>query len=122
MSAASLVQEPGSLEGKSRMSFHHPEKGRAASSSPLRNGETGAVEQLPRPGLTGESMYRRRYTQGKGTLDRRMSFICNMKIPLIIVGILYFLLLWFETTSVNSKSANGGSLFSHLFLIFILEE
>ncbi|XP_056265844.1 meiosis regulator and mRNA stability factor 1 isoform X2 [Pseudoliparis swirei] len=53
-------QEPGSLEGKSRMSFHHPEKGRAASSSPLRNGETGAVEQLPRPGLTGESMYRRR--------------------------------------------------------------
>ncbi|TNN57990.1 Meiosis arrest female protein 1 [Liparis tanakae] len=53
-------QEPGSLEGKSRMSFHHPEKGRAASSSPLSNGEPGAGDQLPRPGLAGESMYRRR--------------------------------------------------------------
>lgn len=51
------------------MGFHHLEKGRTASSSPHSNGETGALEQLSKPGLTGESMYRRRYTQGKGTLD-----------------------------------------------------
>ncbi|XP_035856817.1 meiosis regulator and mRNA stability factor 1 isoform X4 [Sander lucioperca] len=53
-------QELGSLEGKTRMGFHHLEKGRAASSSPHSNGETGALEQLSKPGLTGESMYRRR--------------------------------------------------------------
>uniref|UniRef100_A0A8D0ARU5 Meiosis regulator and mRNA stability factor 1 n=1 Tax=Sander lucioperca TaxID=283035 RepID=A0A8D0ARU5_SANLU len=54
------AQELGSLEGKTRMGFHHLEKGRAASSSPHSNGETGALEQLSKPGLTGESMYRRR--------------------------------------------------------------
>ncbi|XP_039668635.1 meiosis regulator and mRNA stability factor 1 isoform X4 [Perca fluviatilis] len=53
-------QELGSLEGKTRMGFHHLEKGRAASSSPHRNGETGALEQLSKSGLSGESMYRRR--------------------------------------------------------------
>lgn len=58
-----MIQELGSLEGKPRMGFHHLEKGRAASSSPHSNGETGALEQLSKPGLTGESMYRRRYTQ-----------------------------------------------------------
>uniref|UniRef100_G3Q630 Meiosis regulator and mRNA stability factor 1 n=1 Tax=Gasterosteus aculeatus aculeatus TaxID=481459 RepID=G3Q630_GASAC len=56
----SLVQDPGILEGKPRMSFHPLEKGRAASSSPQSNGETGAVEPLSKPGLTGESMYRKR--------------------------------------------------------------
>ncbi|XP_068444840.1 meiosis regulator and mRNA stability factor 1 isoform X3 [Clinocottus analis] len=53
-------QELGSLEAKSRMNFHHLEKGRATSSSPNSNGETGAMERLSRPCLTGESMYRRR--------------------------------------------------------------
>ncbi|KAK9539698.1 hypothetical protein VZT92_002200 [Zoarces viviparus] len=53
-------QELGRLEGKARMSFYHLEKGRAASSSPHSNGETGAMEQLSKPGLSGESMYRRR--------------------------------------------------------------
>ncbi|KAA8594576.1 hypothetical protein FQN60_011711, partial [Etheostoma spectabile] len=52
--------ELGSLEGKTRMGFHHLEKGRAASSSPHSNGETGALEQLSKPGFAGESMYRRR--------------------------------------------------------------
>ncbi|XP_042341881.1 meiosis regulator and mRNA stability factor 1 isoform X3 [Plectropomus leopardus] len=53
-------QELGSLDGKPRMGFQHLEKGRAASSSPHSNGETGALEQLSKPGLTGESVYRRR--------------------------------------------------------------
>ncbi|XP_053273625.1 meiosis regulator and mRNA stability factor 1 [Pleuronectes platessa] len=53
-------QEPGSLEGKSRMGFHQLEKGRIASSSLHCNGETGTLEQLSKPGLTAESMYRRR--------------------------------------------------------------
>ncbi|XP_023277796.1 meiosis regulator and mRNA stability factor 1 isoform X1 [Seriola lalandi dorsalis] len=53
-------QELGSFEGKSRMGFHQLDKGRAASSSPHSNGETGAMDQLSKPGLTGESMYRRR--------------------------------------------------------------
>ncbi|XP_041789108.1 meiosis regulator and mRNA stability factor 1 isoform X2 [Chelmon rostratus] len=53
-------QELGSLEGKPRMGFHHLEKGRAASSSPHSNGETGVLEQLSKPALPGESMYRRR--------------------------------------------------------------
>lgn len=42
------------------MGLQHLEKGRAASSSPHSNGETGVLEQLTKPGLTGESMYRRR--------------------------------------------------------------
>ncbi|XP_044045028.1 meiosis regulator and mRNA stability factor 1 isoform X4 [Siniperca chuatsi] len=54
------AQELGSLEGKPRMGFNHLEKGRATSSSPHSIGETGALEQLSKPGLTGESMYRRR--------------------------------------------------------------
>ncbi|XP_027138423.1 meiosis regulator and mRNA stability factor 1 isoform X1 [Larimichthys crocea] len=53
-------QELGSLEGKPRMGFHLPEKGRTASSSPHSNGETGVLDQLSKPGLTGESIYRRR--------------------------------------------------------------
>lgn len=53
-------QELGNLEGKPRMVFHQLEKGRTASSSPHSNGETGALEQLSKPGLTGESMYRKR--------------------------------------------------------------
>ncbi|KAI3352277.1 hypothetical protein L3Q82_005255 [Scortum barcoo] len=53
-------QELGNLEGKPRMGFHQLEKGRTASSSPHSNGETGALEQLSKHGLTGESMYRRR--------------------------------------------------------------
>lgn len=53
-------QELGSLEGKPRLGFHHVEKGRASSSSPHSNSETGVLEQLSKPGLTGESMYRRR--------------------------------------------------------------
>ncbi|XP_073329433.1 meiosis regulator and mRNA stability factor 1 isoform X3 [Pagrus major] len=54
------AQELGGLEGKLRMGLQHLEKGRAASSSPHSNGETGVLEQLSKPGLTGESMYRRR--------------------------------------------------------------
>lgn len=55
-------QELGSLEAKPRMDFHHLEEGRAASSSPHSNGETGTLEQLSKPSLAGESLYRRRYT------------------------------------------------------------
>ncbi|CAI5679308.1 unnamed protein product [Oreochromis niloticus] len=51
-------QELGSLEGKARMSFQHLEKGCAASSSTQNNGEAGALEQLTKPGLTVESIYR----------------------------------------------------------------
>ncbi|XP_034748035.1 meiosis regulator and mRNA stability factor 1 isoform X3 [Etheostoma cragini] len=54
------AQELGSVESKTRMGFLHLEKGRAASSSPHSNGETGSLEQLSKPGFTGESMYRRR--------------------------------------------------------------
>ncbi|XP_069022051.1 meiosis regulator and mRNA stability factor 1 [Embiotoca jacksoni] len=50
----------GSLEGKPKMGFNPLEKGRAASSSPQSNGETRPLEHLPKPGLVGESMYRRR--------------------------------------------------------------
>ncbi|XP_034470567.1 meiosis regulator and mRNA stability factor 1 isoform X3 [Hippoglossus hippoglossus] len=53
-------QELGSLEGKSRMGFHQLEKGRIANSSLHCNGESGTLEQLSKPGLTAESMYRRR--------------------------------------------------------------
>ncbi|XP_074540199.1 meiosis regulator and mRNA stability factor 1 isoform X2 [Halichoeres trimaculatus] len=53
-------QELGGLEGRPRTGFNLLEKGRAASFSPQSNGETGALERLPKPGLTGESMYRRR--------------------------------------------------------------
>lgn len=53
-------QEPGGLEAKPRMGFHHTEKLRAASSSPQRHDGTAVLEQLPKPGLTGESMYRKR--------------------------------------------------------------
>ncbi|XP_062420661.1 meiosis regulator and mRNA stability factor 1 isoform X3 [Pungitius pungitius] len=54
------AQEPGVLEAKPRMSLHPLEKGRAASSSPQNNSETGAIEPLSKPGLAGESMYRKR--------------------------------------------------------------
>ncbi|XP_044202164.1 meiosis regulator and mRNA stability factor 1 isoform X4 [Thunnus albacares] len=54
------AQELGSVEGKPKMGFQYLDKGRPASSSPHSNGETGSLEQLPKPGLTGESMYRRR--------------------------------------------------------------
>ncbi|XP_040001758.1 meiosis regulator and mRNA stability factor 1 isoform X4 [Xiphias gladius] len=53
-------QELGSLEGKPRMGFNQLDKGRATSSSPHSNGETGTLEQLSKPGLGGESVYRRR--------------------------------------------------------------
>ncbi|KAL6110520.1 marf1 [Pungitius sinensis] len=53
-------QESGILEAKPRMSLHPLEKGRAASSSPQNNSETGAIEPLSKPSLTGESMYRKR--------------------------------------------------------------
>ncbi|CAJ1053824.1 meiosis regulator and mRNA stability factor 1 isoform X8 [Xyrichtys novacula] len=58
--SARPLQESGNLEGKPRMGFLNPEKGRAASSSPQSNGETGSLERLPKPGLTGEYIYRRR--------------------------------------------------------------
>ncbi|KAG7214530.1 hypothetical protein INR49_023045 [Caranx melampygus] len=53
-------QELGGLEVKSRIGFHQLDRGRAASSSPHSNGETSAMDQLSKPSLTGESMYRRR--------------------------------------------------------------
>nr|XP_029136909.1 meiosis regulator and mRNA stability factor 1 isoform X2 [Labrus bergylta] len=53
-------QELGSLECKPRTGLHHLERGRAVSSSPHSNGETGSLERLSKPGLAGESMYRRR--------------------------------------------------------------
>ncbi|KAM4603835.1 meiosis regulator and mRNA stability factor 1 [Polymixia lowei] len=53
-------QELGGMEAKPKMGFHHLEKGRTASSSPQSNGESAALEQLPKLGLIGESMYRRR--------------------------------------------------------------
>lgn len=62
----SLIQELVNLECKPRMGFHHLEKGRAVSSSPHSDGVTPILEQLPKPGFEGDSMYRRRYLQGKG--------------------------------------------------------
>ncbi|XP_060907408.1 meiosis regulator and mRNA stability factor 1 isoform X4 [Labrus mixtus] len=53
-------QELGSLECKPRTGLHHLERGRAVSSSPHSNGETGSLERLSKPGLAGESIYRRR--------------------------------------------------------------
>ncbi|XP_028279401.1 meiosis regulator and mRNA stability factor 1 isoform X2 [Parambassis ranga] len=53
-------QEVGSLEVKPKLGIHYLEKGRTASSSPHSNGEAGTLEQLSKPGLTGESIYRRR--------------------------------------------------------------
>ncbi|CAK6962898.1 meiosis regulator and mRNA stability factor 1 [Scomber scombrus] len=54
------AQELGSVEGKPKMDFQYLNKGRPASSSPHSNGETGSLEQVTKPGLTGESIYRRR--------------------------------------------------------------
>nr|XP_020451946.1 meiosis arrest female protein 1 isoform X3 [Monopterus albus] len=53
-------QELCSLDGKPRIDFHHLDKGRAASSPPHSNCETGTSEQLSKPVLAGESMYKRR--------------------------------------------------------------
>ncbi|KAM3864557.1 meiosis regulator and mRNA stability factor 1 [Diretmus argenteus] len=53
-------QELGGVETKPKIGFHHPDISRTASSSPHSNGETAAKEPLPKPGLIGESMYRRR--------------------------------------------------------------
>ncbi|XP_068177723.1 meiosis regulator and mRNA stability factor 1 isoform X2 [Antennarius striatus] len=59
--AAKPHQETNSLEGKPRTVPHHLEKSRAAASSPHSNGETPVVvEQLSKPGLTGESIYKKR--------------------------------------------------------------
>ncbi|XP_076001664.1 meiosis regulator and mRNA stability factor 1 isoform X2 [Genypterus blacodes] len=54
------LQELGNVETKPKPGFHHLEKGRTASSSPHGNSEMAAIEQLSKPGLSGESMYRRR--------------------------------------------------------------
>uniref|UniRef100_A0A673AKB1 Meiosis regulator and mRNA stability factor 1 n=1 Tax=Sphaeramia orbicularis TaxID=375764 RepID=A0A673AKB1_9TELE len=54
---------------KPKMGFHHLEKGRAASSSPHSNDETGTLEQLSKPGLSGECMYRRRYAKRRGSVE-----------------------------------------------------
>ncbi|XP_067354198.1 meiosis regulator and mRNA stability factor 1 isoform X9 [Channa argus] len=54
------AQDLGILEVKPRMDFGVLDKGHATSSSPNNNMETGALEHLSKPGLTGESMYRRR--------------------------------------------------------------
>ncbi|XP_068606973.1 meiosis regulator and mRNA stability factor 1 [Brachionichthys hirsutus] len=58
--AAKPHQEMNSLEGKPRLAPHHLEKGRAAASPPYSNGETPVVEQLSKPGLAGESIYKKR--------------------------------------------------------------
>lgn len=54
-------QELSGLEAKPKMGFHPLEKGRAASSSPHRNiPDITQQQQHLKPGLLGESMYRRR--------------------------------------------------------------
>ncbi|CAN9509841.1 unnamed protein product [Ophioblennius macclurei] len=60
--AKSAHQDVGGLEVKPRMAFHQTEKGRAASLSPQSHDRTAAAapEPLPKPGLAGESMYRKR--------------------------------------------------------------
>lgn len=50
-------QELGNVDGKPKI---YLDKGRAASSSPHSNIETGTTELLPKSGLSGESEYRRR--------------------------------------------------------------
>ncbi|KAM9857177.1 meiosis regulator and mRNA stability factor 1 [Aulostomus maculatus] len=57
---AKAHQELGSVESKPKIGFHHLEKGRPASSSPLNKCVTGSLEQTSKPGHTGESIYRRR--------------------------------------------------------------
>uniref|UniRef100_A0A7N6A052 Meiosis regulator and mRNA stability factor 1 n=1 Tax=Anabas testudineus TaxID=64144 RepID=A0A7N6A052_ANATE len=64
------AQELSSLEGKTRTDFHHLDKGQAAFASSPSNGEAGTLEQLSKPGLTGESMYRRRR---EGSSPRRVT-------------------------------------------------
>lgn len=51
------AQELGNVDGKPKI---YLDKGRAASSSPHSNIETGTTELLPKSGLSGESEYRRR--------------------------------------------------------------
>lgn len=53
-------QDSGILEGKPRIGLHQLEKSRTAALFPHSNGETGSLERLSKPGLTGESIYRRR--------------------------------------------------------------
>ncbi|XP_068506784.1 meiosis regulator and mRNA stability factor 1 isoform X2 [Syngnathus scovelli] len=53
-------QELDSADSKPKPGFHHLDKGRPASSSPHSNGEIGSLEQLSKPGFTGESLHRKR--------------------------------------------------------------
>ncbi|CAG5928965.1 unnamed protein product [Menidia menidia] len=63
-------QEPVNTENKPRVGPPFLEKGHGVSMSPHGNGETKPLEQLTRPGLTGESMYRKRR---EGSSPRRVS-------------------------------------------------
>ncbi|XP_077426139.1 meiosis regulator and mRNA stability factor 1 isoform X2 [Vanacampus margaritifer] len=53
-------QELDNADSKPKPGFQHLDKGRSASSSPHSNGEIGSLEQLSKPGFTGESLYKKR--------------------------------------------------------------
>ncbi|XP_029006234.1 meiosis regulator and mRNA stability factor 1 isoform X5 [Betta splendens] len=63
-------QELAGLESKPRTDFHPLDEVRAASSSPHSNGEMGTLEQVKKPSIAGESLYRRRR---EGSSPRRVS-------------------------------------------------
>ncbi|XP_077426140.1 meiosis regulator and mRNA stability factor 1 isoform X3 [Vanacampus margaritifer] len=54
------TQELDNADSKPKPGFQHLDKGRSASSSPHSNGEIGSLEQLSKPGFTGESLYKKR--------------------------------------------------------------
>ncbi|XP_034045191.1 meiosis regulator and mRNA stability factor 1 isoform X2 [Thalassophryne amazonica] len=60
-------QELNNGVSKPKMGLNHVEKGRTASASPLSNGDTVVLEQLNKPGLTGEPMFRTRKEGSSGT-------------------------------------------------------
>ena len=61
------MQELGSGDAKPKMVFLLENAcspiTTASTSSPPRSGADSALERLPKPGLIGESMYRRRYSE-----------------------------------------------------------
>ncbi|XP_029006216.1 meiosis regulator and mRNA stability factor 1 isoform X3 [Betta splendens] len=67
---AKPLQELAGLESKPRTDFHPLDEVRAASSSPHSNGEMGTLEQVKKPSIAGESLYRRRR---EGSSPRRVS-------------------------------------------------
>ncbi|KAM9818666.1 meiosis regulator and mRNA stability factor 1 isoform 5-T6 [Syngnathus typhle] len=65
------TQELDSADSKPKPGFHHLDKGRPAASSPHSNGEIGSLEQLSKPGFTGESLHMKSGTKSPVEGERR---------------------------------------------------